>query len=325
MIKEQAIIVGAGPCGLSCAIELQNLGIDALIIEKAAIVNTIYQFPTHQTFFSTSEKLEIGDIAFITPKQKPQRLDALAYYRSVADRKNLRIQSFTKVMDVQRNNTGFEVTTEYKNEQVIYQADYVIMATGYYDQSNALNVPGESLPNVTHYFEEGHPYQGQNVVVIGGKNSAIDASLELQKAGAHVTVLYRGATYSKSIKPWILPLFDSLVQKGEIIMEFNANVSEITSKQVRYQVNGSEKVIDNDFVFAMTGYKPDLTLLDKIGIEINWDNGRPSYNRHTYETNIDHLYIAGVITAGFNNNKIFIENGKFHGKAIAEDIKSKQN
>ncbi|HIS28483.1 MAG TPA: YpdA family putative bacillithiol disulfide reductase [Candidatus Avamphibacillus intestinigallinarum] len=325
MIKEKAIIVGAGPCGLSCAIELQNVGIDPLIIEKASIVNTIYEFPTHQTFFSTSEKLEIGDIAFITAKQKPQRLDALAYYRSVAERQNLRIQSFTEVMGVQKNGSTFEVKTNYKNDEVFYEADYVIMATGYYDQPNKLNIPGETLPIVAHYFKEGHPYQGQHVVVIGGKNSAIDASLELHKAGAHVTVLYRGSTYSKSVKPWILPLFDSLVQKGEITMKFNANVTEITSKQVHFQVDEKEEIVQSDFVFAMIGYRPDLALLNHIGVDINWDNGRPHYHRQTYETNIDNLYIAGVITAGFNNNKIFIENGKFHGKAIAKDIQSKQS
>lgn len=326
MLKEEVVIIGAGPCGLSCAIELKKLGVDALIIEKGAIVNTIYHYPTHQTFFSSSEKLEIGDVAFITPKQKPIRIEALAYYRSVVERKKLRIDTFKQVIEVSQLKEGFKINTiNQLGEYEIYRTNNVVFATGYYDQPNMLNIPGEDLIKVSHYFKEAHPYHNKDVVVIGGKNSSIDASLELHKAGANVTILYRGSEYSKSIKPWILPLFEGLVDKGEIKMVFNAFVTEIEKKHLVYQVNRRNIKIKNDFVYAMTGYRPDLQLLEKTGVNINWRLGRPIYDHMTYETNMSGIYIAGVVAAGFNNNKIFIENGRFHGQAIAEDISKKIN
>lgn len=324
MQQEEVIIVGAGPCGMAAAIALQEKGMEPLIIEKGNVANSLYLYPTHQTFFSSSDNLEIGDVAFITEKQRPVRNEALTYYREVAKRKALRIHSFEKVVKIEKENSHFILNTENdKKEKKQYKAKFVIIATGYYDQPNYLHIPGEDLPKVTHYFKEAHPYFGKNVVVIGGKNSAVDAALELQKAGANVTVLYRGEKYSESIKPWILPGFDSLVRKEKINMVFRANVLKITEYKVFYEVDGEEKEIDNDFVFAMTGYRPNIPFLNQAGIETDPETGVPSYDEETYETNVPNLYIAGVVAAGFDNNSIFIENGRFHGGKIAASIISK--
>ncbi|MFS0672695.1 YpdA family putative bacillithiol disulfide reductase [Ornithinibacillus sp. 179-J 7C1 HS] len=326
MQKEKVIIIGAGPCGLACAIALKEKGIESLIIEKGNVVNSIHNYPTHQTFFSSSDKLEIGGIPFITEMQKPKRNQALAYYRNVAERSNLRIHSYEKVTSLKNENNKFNVLTEkFTGEEQSYEAEQVIIATGYYDQPNYMNIPGEELPKVHHYFKEGHPYFNKNVVVIGGKNSAVDAALELHKAGAHITVLYRGDNYSKSIKPWILPDFDSLVRKDIIRMVFKAEVLKITNEAVYYQIEDKEYKIANDFVFAMTGYRPDVKLIKEIGVQFNPENGKPIYDEGTYETNIEGVFVAGVVAAGNNNNEIFIENGRFHGEKIADVIASRTN
>lgn len=325
MQQEEVIIVGAGPCGMAAAIALQDRGINPLLIEKGNVVNSLYKFPTHQTFFSSSDNLEIGDIAFITEKQRPVRNEALVYYREVAKRKALRIQSFEEVTKIEKKDKGFLLNTEANhNEKKQYKAKFVIIATGYYDQPNRLNVPGEDLPKVSHYFKEAHPYYNKDVLIIGGKNSAVDAAIELHKAGANVTVLYRGKEYSSSVKPWILPGFDSLVRKDEIEMVFNANVKEITENAVFYEVDGVERRIDNEFVFAMIGYQPDIKFLHDAGVETDPVSGTPAYDEDTYETNIQGIYVAGVVAAGFNNNAIFIENGRFHGEAIARSIAAKR-
>lgn len=319
MIKEDTIIVGGGPCGLSAAIALSNTGKKPLVIEKGNIVNAIYHYPTHQTFFSSSEKLEIGDVPFISENRKPVRNQALTYYREVVRRKDIRVHSFEKVERVEKKGNIFII---YTNKET-YEAKYVVIATGYYDHPNFMNKPGEDLPKVFHYFKEGHPYFNKDVVVIGGKNSSIDAALELVKAGARVTVLYRGSEYSPSIKPWILPEFESLVRNGTIIMEFQANVLEISEKAIKYQVHDQVKEIKNDFVFAMTGYHPDHQFLMKMGVNIDHETGRPIYNPDTMETNIEGIFIAGVIAAGNNANEIFIENGRFHGQLINEEIRKR--
>ncbi|HEY4552351.1 MAG TPA: YpdA family putative bacillithiol disulfide reductase [Bacillaceae bacterium] len=318
MQTEDCIIVGGGPCGLAAAIALEEIGLKPLIIEKGNIVNAIYRYPTHQIFFSSSEKLEIGDMPFVTVERKPKRNQALTYYREVAKRKQLRIHRFEKVEEAVRKDGMFNVKTS-RGE---YRSRYVIIATGYYDHPNYMGVPGEELDKVFHYFKEGHPYFDTDVAVIGGKNSAVDAALELHKAGARVTCLYRGSDYSPSIKPWILPEFEALVRQGEIKMEFNAEVKEISEDTVIYEKNGQFEKIKNDFVFAMTGYHPDHTFLTKIGVEIEPETGRPTFNEETMETNIPGLFIAGVIAAGNNANEIFIENGRFHGRMIAKKIKS---
>ncbi|HZH61543.1 MAG TPA: YpdA family putative bacillithiol disulfide reductase [Metabacillus sp.] len=319
MIKEETIIVGGGPCGLSAAIALSKLGNKPLVIEKGNIVNAIYHYPTHQTFFSSSEKLEIGDVPFITENRKPVRNQALAYYREVVRRKDLRINAFEKVEKVEKKaDQQFIVTT---NKEV-YETKQVVIATGYYDHPNFLDIPGESLPKVFHYFKEAHPYFDKDVVVIGGKNSSVDAALELVKAGARVTVLYRGNEYSPSIKPWILPEFESLVRNGTITMEFQANLLEIFEDSIVYNVKGETKTIKNDFVFAMTGYHPDHDFLKKMGVTIDPESGRPTFNPETMETNIKGIFIAGVIAAGNNANEIFIENGRFHGELIFEALRN---
>ncbi|MBX0356195.1 YpdA family putative bacillithiol disulfide reductase [Halobacillus sp. Nhm2S1] len=324
MQEEKVIIIGGGPCGMSAAIELQKEGIEPLIIEKGNIVNSIYHYPTHQTFFSSSEKLEIGNIPFITERQKPVRNEALAYYRAVAGREDLRVNTYEKVTQVEQDDHGFVIHSEIAGgETKSYHANQIVIATGYYDQPNYMNVKGEELPKVMHYFKEGHPYYKKNIVIVGGKNSAADAALELEKSGAHITVLYRGEDYSKSIKPWILPQFEALVRKGIIDMEFCANVKEITKDEVVYECHGEEKRIKNDFVFAMTGYRPDHAFLTKMGVEMDEETGRPTFDEDTMETNIQGIYIAGVIAAGYNNNEIFIENGRHHGGKIAKAITTK--
>lgn len=321
MQLEDVIIIGAGPCGMAAAISLKDQGKNPLIIEKGNVVNAIYQYPTHQTFFSTSEKLEIGNIPFLTENYKPKRNQALVYYREVAKRKQLRINTFETVLDVQKNDHVFKIATNKRN----YMASYVIIATGYYDHPNFMNVPGENLLKVSHYFKEAHPYFDKDVCVIGGKNSSVDAAIELVKAGARVSVLYRGSKYSESIKPWILPEFDSLVKKGIIKLEFEAIVKEITEETLVYLKNGMEIEMKNDFVLAMTGYHPDHQFLRKIGIKIDDETGRPMFDEESMQTNIEGIFIAGVIAAGNNANEIFIENGRFHGELITRGICKKEN
>lgn len=321
MQKEDIIIIGGGPCGLAAAIALKKIGKNPLVIEKGNVVHSIYNYPTHQTFFSTSEKLEIGDVPFITEDYKPKRNQALSYYREVVKRKDLRINSFERVMSVSKSEDHrFYIATD-KQE---YMAPFIVVATGYYDHPNLMNVPGENLTKVSHYFKEAHPYFDKDVLVVGGKNSSVDAAIELNKAGARVTVIYRGKEYSPSIKPWILPEFDSLIRNDKILMEFNANIKEIKQDKVVYVVNNQEKEVTNDFVFAMTGYHPDHSFLKEMGIQIDQETGRPRYNEDTMETNIPGIFIAGVIAAGNNANEIFIENGRFHGGQITNTILARE-
>lgn len=320
MQREDCIIVGGGPCGLAAAIAMKDIGKSPLIIEKGNIVNSIYHYPTHQTFFSSSEKLEIGEVPFITENLKPKRNQALTYYREVVKRKEIRIHRYEVVTQVEKHKSDFIVTTS-KGQ---YNTPYVIIATGYYDHPNYMNIPGENLEKVHHYFKEAHPFFDLDVTVIGGKNSAVDAAIELNKAGARVTVLYRGSEYSKSVKPWILPEFDSLVRNEAIQMEFNANVVEIKEKSLIYDVNGIKKEIKNNFVFAMTGYHPDHRFIQNMGVNIDEETGKPIFDEETMETNIEGIFIAGVIAAGNNANEIFIENGRFHGGLIANSIKKRE-
>ncbi|MGO4888153.1 YpdA family putative bacillithiol disulfide reductase [Anaerobacillus sp. MEB173] len=318
---EEVIIIGGGPCGLAAAIALKSHGITPLIIEKGNVVNALHRYPTHQQFFSTSEKLEIGGVPFLTVERKPKRNDALTYYREVAKREKLRIQTYEEVVKVEKAENRFVVETwNRKKERCTYDAQFVIVATGYYDHPNQLHVPGEDKAHVFHYFKEAHPYYDQDVVVIGGKNSAVDAALELEKVGARVTVLYRGNEFSSSIKPWILPEFVSLINHEKIKMVFRANVKEISDDTVLYKHDGQEHYAKADFVFAMIGYHPDHIFLKNMGVGIEAETGRPLFNEKTMETNIQGIFIAGVIAAGNNANEIFIENGRFHGDLIAKEI-----
>ncbi|BGE82390.1 thioredoxin reductase [Staphylococcus petrasii] len=322
MQSVESIIIGGGPCGLSAAIEQKKKGIETLVIEKGNVVDAIYKYPTHQTFFSSSDKLSIGDIPFIVEESKPRRNQALVYYREVVKHHNLRVNAFEEVLTVKKIDNKFTITTT----KDVYECKFLTVATGYYGQHNTLEVKGADLPKVQHYFKEAHPYFNQHVTVIGGKNSAVDAALELEKAGAKVTVLYRGDRYSAAIKPWILPNFESLVNHEKITMEFNANVNEITEDSVIYEKNGKTIEIPNDHVFAMIGYHPDYDFLRSIGIEINTNEfgTAPVHNKETFETNVENCYIAGVIAAGNDNNSIFIENGKYHGGIITQSILSKK-
>lgn len=321
MQQQEAIIVGGGPCGLAAAISLQEIGLNPIVIEKGNIVNAIFHYPTHQTFFSSSEKLAIGDVPFIIEQQKPKRNQALVYYREVVKRKSIKVNRFEKVEKITPKANEFIVETD----KEVYTSPYVVIATGYYDHPNYMNIPGEELPKVKHYFKEGHPYFDTDVLIIGGKNSAIDAGLALHKAGARVTVVYRGGEYSTSIKPWVLPDFAALARDGEIQMMFNTTVQEIKEDEVILIQEGQEKIIKNDFVFAMTGYHPDHTFIKAMGVTEDEETGRPTFNPETMETNVPGLFIAGVIAAGNNANEIFIENGRFHGDSIAKCIQEKQN
>ncbi|KFL44488.1 hypothetical protein CH76_01380 [Lysinibacillus sp. BF-4] len=319
MNKVDAIIVGGGPCGLAAAIALQEKGMRPIVIEKGNVVNAIYNYPTHQTFFSTSEKLAIGDVPFIIEGRKPKRNQALVYYREVVKMKDIDVHRFERVTSVVKEGEQFTVTTD----KAMYQTPYVVIATGYYDSPNYLQLPGEDLPKVHHYFKEAHEFFDTDVLVIGGKNSAIDAALELNKARARVTVVYRGSSYSSSIKPWVLPEFEALARTGEITMHFNTDVVAIYDNYVKLNVDGKELELKNDTVFAMTGYHPDHSFIKAMGVEMDDETGRPTFNPETMETNVSGLFIAGVIAAGNNANEIFIENGRFHGGCIADAIMKK--
>ncbi|ASE34126.1 YpdA family putative bacillithiol disulfide reductase [Mammaliicoccus sciuri] len=322
MQEYESLIIGGGPCGLSAAIEQKRKGINAVVIEKGNVVDAIYHYPTHQTFFSSSDKLGIGDVPFIVEDLKPKRNQALVYYREVVKHHQLDVRTFEEVLAVKKVDNRFLVSTTKQT----YKVRFLTIATGYYGQPNELEVEGQELSKVMHYFKEAHPYFNQDVVIIGGKNSAVDAAIELEKAGANVTVLYRGSEYSKSIKPWILPNFESLAKHEKITMHFNSEVERIDEDTLTFNKEGKSYTIKNDFVFAMIGYHPDYKFLESCGVETitNEFGTAPSYNKDTMESNVENLYIAGVIAAGNDANTIFIENGKFHGGTIAQDIERKK-
>ena len=322
MQEFESLIIGGGPCGLSAAIEQKRQGINAVVIEKGNVVDAIYHYPTHQTFFSSSEKLGIGDVPFIVEDLKPKRNQALVYYREVVKHHQLDVRTFEEVLTVKKVDNRFLVSTTKQT----YKVRFLTVATGYYGQHNELDVEGQELDKVMHYFKEAHPYFNQDVVIVGGKNSAVDAAIELEKAGANVTVIYRGFEYSKSIKPWILPNFESLVNHEKITMHFNSEVEHIDEKTLTYNQDGKSYTIKNDFVFAMIGYHPDYKFLESCGIHTitNEYGTAPSYNKDTMESNVENLFIAGVIAAGNDANTIFIENGKYHGGTIAQEIARKK-
>ena len=323
MQQEQIIIIGAGPCGIAAAIELKKLGLSPLVIEKASIVHSIYQYPTYMQFFSTAEKLEIGGVPFTTPNDKPTRIEALTYYRKVAQHHELRIHQYEEVTSVTPDAGQFIVrTTPMNGEPRVYRAERVVVATGYFDNPNMLGIPGEDLPKVSHFFREAHPYTGTRTAIIGGNNSAIDAALELMRTGAEVTVIYRGETYSGNIKPWVLPTFRSMVEQGRIRMMFRSQVTRINPDSIVVTTPDGEVVLPNDFVLALTGFRPDRKFLEHTGVEMDDESDRPVYDPETMETNVKGLYVAGVVASGRNANEIFIESGRFHGHLIAEHIRS---
>lgn len=322
---ESAIVVGAGPCGLAAALALQDAGIEPLMLEKHNIVHSIYRYPTYMQFFSTPELLEIGGIPFTTAHEKPFRREALQYYREVLLRRKLRIRTYEAATKLRRLEDGsFRVeTTDRFGVVRQYDAGRVVVATGYFDHPNLLGIPGEELPKVSHFFGEAHPYTGMRVTIIGGSSSAVDAALELLRVGAEVTVVYRGETYSSSIKPWVRPIFESMVAKGRIRMIFGSRVVGIDNDTVTVQPLDSAApphLVGNDFVLALTGFSPERSLLTDAGVVVDAGTAVPAFNPETMETNVPGLYIAGVIAAGRQANEIFIETGRHHGIAIARHI-----
>jgi thioredoxin reductase (NADPH) len=325
---KDVIIIGAGPCGLSAAIECQRQGLSSLIIEKSFIVHSIYLYPTNMQFFSTAELLEVGDVPFTSINDKPYRHEALVYYRRAAAQYGLDIAAYEEASSIERLEDGtFAVhTTNMRGESQTRIAANVVIATGYFDQPNLIGIPGEELPKVTHYFGEAHPYTGMKVTVIGGSNSAVDAALELMRVGASVDMVYRGENISENIKPWVRPIFEGMVQKGKITLHLGSRVTEITESSVIVtNQNGEKNTLDNDFVLALTGFRPSRTLLSSAGVVMDDDLDKPAFNPSTMESNVPNLYVAGVIASGRNANEVFIETGRGHGKLIADHILSKRS
>jgi len=324
-VREPAVIIGAGPCGLSAALELQAVGIEPLLLEKNAVVHSIYQYPTYMNFFSTAELLEIGGIPFTTPNDKPSRREALQYYRDVALRRDLRVRAYEAATAIvpRPDGTFLVESADRFGGKRLYETPYVVVSTGYFDHPNLLGIPGEELPKVSHFFGEAHPYTGMKIAIVGGNNSAVDAAMELLRVGAEITVVYRGEQYSPSIKPWVRPLFEGNVNKGRIRMLFSSRIVRIDERTVTVQPNeegASPYEIDNDFVLALTGFRPERTLLTDAGATVNAETTVPAFDPETMETDVPGLFIAGVIAAGREANEIFIESGRHHGKLIANRI-----
>jgi bacillithiol disulfide reductase len=322
-LLRDVVIIGAGPTGLACGIEAEKSGLDYLLIEKGCIVNSIHNFPVQMTFFTTPELLEIGGLPLITPYQKPTRIEALKYYRRVADTYRLKTRLYETVLRVAGQDGDFAIETKSRDGQHhSYHARKVVVATGYYDIPNSLNIPGEDLPKVSHYYTEAHPYYNQDVAVIGGKNSAAIAALDLYRTGARVTLIHRGQALSDHIKYWIKPDIDNRIKSGEITAYLETSVVEIAPAYlVLKNQAGKTWELKNDFVFALTGYRPDVEFFQSMGIKINPVDQKPAYNKETFESNVPGIYLAGVVVAGRMTNEVFIENGRFHGEIVIRSIR----
>lgn len=320
---EDVLIVGAGPCGLAAAIACKRAGLEPLIIEKGSLVHSIYHYPTYMIFHSTPDLLEIGGIPFATAHEKPTRQEALNYYRLVASREGLRVNSYEKVTSAEQIKGGFRVTTSDRfSSPHQYETKNLVIATGYFDNPNRLHVPGEDLPKVSSFYKEAHPFAGLRVAIVGGNNSAVDAAMELERAGAEVTVICRRQELSDKVKAWTRPVFESLIKKGRIRMLFGSNVEAIEERTIRVRTGEEIIALENDHVFSLIGYRPDRSFLHSLGVKTDPDSGIPHHDPDTMETNVPGLYIAGVIAAGHHANAIFIENGRFHGDGIARHITS---
>lgn len=320
MEKFDVIIIGGGPTGLACAIEASRAGLSHLVIEKGCLVNSLYNYPTQMTFFTTPELLEIGDLPFVCEREKPNRIEALKYYRRVADTYNLNIHQYEKAIEVSGSDGDFTIESELTltGERRRYYARKLIIAIGYYDHPNFMGIPGEDLPKVAHYYKDAHPFYNRNVAIIGGANSAAIAALDLHRHGAHVTIIHRGETLRPTIKYWILPDIDNRISSGEVQAHFRSIVTDIKSEsiQIRNLVSGQEAELPNDFVFALTGYHTDNDFLRQIGIIIDPETRKPAFSAESMESNVPGVYLAGVVIAGKETGKIFIENGRFHGGQI---------
>ena len=319
-----AVVVGAGPTGLACGIELKLRGLNAVLIEKGCVTNSLYHYPTNMSFFTTPELLEIGNLPMTSLNEKPNRTEALKYYRRAAEHYKLDIHQYEKVDNLAGDDGTFQVnTTDRYGCHHAYGAHKIVLATGYYDIPNLLNVPGEDLPKVIHYYKEPHPYYDQDVAVIGAKNSAAIAALELFWTGARVTLIHRGGQISEKVKYWIRPNIENRIKNGEIKAYFHSKVVEIRPDSILVDTPQGKVLLKNDFVFALIGYSPDLGFLNSIGVTLDAVTKRPRTNPNTLESERSGVYLAGVIVAGMHTNEIFIENGRFHGKQIAEDISCK--
>ncbi|MGQ1945317.1 YpdA family putative bacillithiol disulfide reductase [Ornithobacterium rhinotracheale] len=310
-------IIGAGPMGIATAIEAKANGLSHIVLEKGSLVNSVYHFPKSMTFFSTSEKLEIGGVPFVSINEKPKRDEALEYYRRVAQKWELNIHTMEEVVEVKKEENTFRVVSE----KDAYFAKNVVVATGFYDEPNLLNVPGESLPKVSHYFDDAHPYIGKKVAVIGAANSATQVALELFYKGAEVSLIVRDAEIGQNVKYWIRPNIVNRIKSGEITGFYNTSVQEITPNSIILKTPEGEQEIENDFVFAMIGYHPNYQFLEKIGINCETDPFRtPDFKEDSHMTNIEGLYVAGVVCGGGNTSRFFIENSKEHAQAIIQNI-----
>ncbi|XLS30059.1 YpdA family putative bacillithiol disulfide reductase [Flavobacteriaceae bacterium M23B6Z8] len=316
------LIVGGGPIGIASCLEAKNKGLTSLIIEKGCIANSLYNYPVNMQFFSTSEKLEIDDIPFISKENKPRRPEALEYYRRIVTSNDLPIRLFEKVVSVIRESTDlFKVTTD-KSE---YLSRNLIIATGFYDIPNKIGVKGEELSKVTHYYKDPHYYSGQKVAVIGASNSAVDAALECYRKGAEVTIIVRGPEIGKRVKYWVKPDIENRIKEGSIAAFFNSEVIEIREKDITVKTPDEPQTLANDFVLALTGYEPNFDFLKKLGIALSDDEKKyPQYDSETMETNVAGIYLAGVICGGMDTHKWFIENSRIHAKRIINSILEKK-
>ena len=320
--KLDVLIIGGGPIGIACGLEAKKKGLSYLIVEKGPIVNSLFNYPVNMQFFSSSERLEIDHIPFISKEAKPKRDEALEYYRRIVTSNDLNIHLFEKVLEVNKLDDHFGI----KSEKATYHAANVVVATGFYDLPNLLNVPGEDLPKVSHYYKDPHFYASRKLAVIGASNSAVDAALECWRKGAEVTMIIREPEIGRRVKYWVRPDIINRIKEGSITAHYNANVTEITEEEVIFQTEEGERRIENHFVLALTGYMPNFEFLEKIGIQLSKDENRfPEYNEDTMETNVPGLYLAGVICGGMETHKWFIENSRVHAKIIMESITAKSS
>jgi thioredoxin reductase (NADPH) len=318
------LVVGSGPTGLACAIEAKRRGLRTVIVDKGCLCNSLFHYPSNMTFFTTPELLEIGDMPFSSPNQKPNRNEALEYYRKVAEHYELDVRPYQQVVAIDGSDGEFAVRLQDRFQRASsLGARKVVLATGYYDLPNYLNTPGEDLAKVMHYYHDPHPYYGSKVLIIGGKNSAAIAALDLWRHGAHVTLVYRGAEMQPHIKYWILPDINNRIKNGEVQAYFNTNVVSIGEDAVELETPSGPVTVENDFVFALTGYHPDFAFLESVGIRIEGADSLPVCDPESLESNVPGIYLAGVIVAGARTSEIFIENGRFHGRQIAESIASR--
>jgi thioredoxin reductase (NADPH) len=320
MQEFDVVIIGGGPIGIACGLEAKKQGVTYVIIEKGPIVNSLFNYPINMQFFSSSEKLEIDEIPFISKEAKPKRNEALEYYRRIVTSNDLNIHLFEKVLDVEKEGESFTVETD-KDQ---YQAKNVIVATGFYDLPNKINVPGEDLPKVSHYYKDPHFYASQKLAVIGASNSAIDAALECWRKGAEVTLIIRGPEVGQRVKYWVRPDIINRIEEGSIKAYYNSTVKEIKPHEIILNTPEGEETLANDFVLALTGYMPNFEFLEKLGIQLSADEKRlPSYDPETMETNVPGLFLAGVICGGMETHKWFIENSRIHAPIIIKTIKQK--